>query len=108
MKKEIYIIPVLLFGFLFSGCAETQAKPKVVKVCNIGVMSYDKKHCLLTDKPLLAVVQSVKFNNKLYNVVLSDERGRKFHIEIDKKVFIGDIININLYKNPKVKSIPYK
>ena len=92
MKKNI-ILGLIAGAVLFTGCSQ--------KNCNIGsdYSSYHDK-CVVTNSELKAVVEStVCLEDKCKSVVV-DERNRKFQIDTDKDVSVGDDVSVIVYTQP--------
>jgi len=99
-----YFLLAGVSALIFTGCVgnepKPKSKPKIKISCNVGKLSPDKKHCLISSKPLIGVVKNVKLNKEGYIITISDERGRVFDLKTNKSYKIGDMVNINLYKKP--------
>jgi Fe-S-cluster-containing hydrogenase component 2 len=98
-KNLLKISSFFVLGTFFIGCQQPQI------ICPKGTI-YVKKYdvCQLTNKPLKGVVIDIKNckHNKC-EYILNDEVNDKIKI-IDKKgkYKIGDIVDIILYKKPKI------
>jgi len=95
-----YFLLAGVSALMFTGCVGNEPKPEIKTSCNVGKLSQDKKHCLISSKPLIGVVKNVKLNKEGYIITISDERGRVFDLKTNKSYKIGDMVNINLYKKP--------
>jgi hypothetical protein len=92
--KNITILTISTLATIFSGCSEVSCKPGLK-------LDKDKEHCLVTNKPLKGVIESIDCkNDNNCSAIIVDERNRKIKISANSNTKIGDEVNIFLYKDP--------
>jgi len=102
-KKILFSGSVLMF-FTLVGCSQ---QPHIKKICDKGVYIPKYDVCQLTNKPIKGVVINIDKCNKNNCVyIIDDEVNNKIKItEKRGKYKVGDIVNIILYKKPKIVKI---